>query len=145
GKIILGCGLLFFGLHLLRQGFEPLVSNPDLIPYIDHFDASTLVGRLSCVLAGVLLTALLQGPAPVFVFVLGLAQSSGRIDLGSALAILSGTTLGGAIGTQMVASPFGASAGRVARIHLTLGLVGSVVLAITTDLQAALADAIMPG
>ena len=32
GKIILGCGLLFFGLHLLRQGFEPLVSNPELLP-----------------------------------------------------------------------------------------------------------------
>jgi Na+/phosphate symporter len=145
GKIILGCGLLFFGLHLLRQGFEPLVSNPDLIPYIDHFDASTLVGRLSCVLVGVLLTALLQGPAPVFVFVLGLAQSSGRIDLGTALAILSGTTLGGAIGTQLVASPFGSNAGRLARTHLLLGLIGTIVLAMTCGLQAALADALVPG
>jgi Na+/phosphate symporter len=145
GKIILGCGLLFFGLHLLRQGFEPLVSNPDLIPYIEHFHAATVLGRLWCLLAGVLLTAILQGPAPVFVFVLGLAQSSGRIDLTSALAILAGTTFGGAIGTQMVASPFGAAAGRVARIHLLLGLFGTVILALTADLQAALADAIMPG
>jgi Na+/phosphate symporter len=145
GKIILGCGLLFFGLHLLRQGFEPLVSNPDLIPYIDHFHASTVLGRLWCLLAGVLLTAILQGPAPVFVFVLSLAQTSGRIDLTSALAILAGTTFGGAIGTQMVASPFGAAAGRVARMHLLLGLVGTLILALTADLQAGLADAIMPG
>ena len=78
GKIILGCGLLFFGLHLLRQGFEPLVSNPELLPYIDHFDAGTL-GRAAVLRGwpGVLLTALLQGPAPVFVLVLGLAQSTG--------------------------------------------------------------------
>ena len=145
GKIILGCGLLFFGLHLLRQGFEPLVSNPDLFPYIDHFHSSTVLGRLWCLLAGVFLTAILQGPAPVFVFVLGLAQSSGRIDLSSALAILAGTTLGGAIGTQMVASPFGPTAGRVARIHMLLGLLGTVLLSLTVDLQAALADAIMPG
>jgi phosphate:Na+ symporter len=145
GKIILGCGLLFFGLHLLRQGFEPLVSNPDLIPYIDHFDAGTFAGRISCVLAGVALTAILQGPAPVFVFVLGLAQASGRIDLPSALAILAGTTFGGAIGTQIVAGPFGEKAGRVARTHLILGFIGTVVLALTVNGQAALAEALVPG
>ena len=58
-----------------------------------------------------LLTALLQGPAPVFVLVLGLAQSTGRIDLQSALAILAGTGLGAAIGTAVVAWPFGPSRG----------------------------------
>jgi Na+/phosphate symporter len=145
GKIILGCGLLFFGLHLLRQGFEPLVSNPDLIPYIEHFHAGTLVGRLWCVLAGVALTALLQGPAPVFVLVLGLAQSSGRIDLPSALAILAGSSLGAAIGTQVVASPFGSNAGRAARAHLLLGLTGTLLLALTADLQASIADLLVPG
>ncbi|HEY0714147.1 MAG TPA: hypothetical protein VGF45_15810, partial [Polyangia bacterium] len=134
-----------FGLHLLRQGFEPLVSNPDLIPYIDSFDASTLGGRLACVLAGVLLTAILQGPAPVFVVVLSLAQSSGRIDLESALAILSGTAFGGAVGTQIVASPFGQSAGRVARMHLFLGAAGTLFLAATAGMQAHFADLAIPG
>ena len=145
GKIILGCGLLFFGLHLLRQGFEPLVSNPELLPYIDHFHAGTWSGRLACVAAGVLLTALLQGPAPVFVLVLGLAQSTGRIDLASALAILSGTALGAAIGTQLVAGPFGSASARVARVHLMLGLCGTLVLAATAGLLASVTDAIVPG
>jgi Na+/Pi-cotransporter len=145
GKIILGCGLLFFGLHLLRQGFEPLVSNPELLPHIDRFDASSPVGRLACVAAGVLLTALLQGPAPVFVLVLGLAQSTGRLDLASALAILSGTGLGAAIGTQVVAGPFGVDARRVARVHLLLALAGTILLAASASAFAALADAIVPG
>jgi hypothetical protein len=145
GKIVLGCGLLFYGLHLLRQGFEPLVSNPELLPYIEHFQASTLDGRLSCVLAGVLLTALLQGPAPVFVLVLGLAQTTGRIDLASALAILSGSALGAAIGTQIVAGPFGSASGRVARAHLLLGLCGTLVLASTATQLAQLTEVIVPG
>jgi hypothetical protein len=145
GKIILGCGLLFFGLHLLRQGFEPLVSNRELLPYIEHFHAGTLTGRLSCVAAGVLLTALLQGPAPVYLLVLGLAQSTGRIDLASGLAILSGTALGAAIGTQIVAGPFGVAAGRVARVHLVLGLGGTLLLAVTVGPLASLADALVPG
>jgi hypothetical protein len=145
GKIILGCGLLFFGLHLLRNGFEPLVSNPELLPYIDQFDASTFSGRLSCVAAGILLTAVLQGPAPVFVLVLGLAQSTGRIDLASALAILSGTALGAAIGTQLVAGPFGSASAKVARVHLLLGLCGTVVLAMTAQLLAQVTEALVPG
>jgi hypothetical protein len=143
GKIVLGCGLLFFGLHVLRQGFE--LSNPELLPYIDRFHAGTLSGRLWCVLAGVVLTALLQGPAPVFVLVLGLAQSTGRIDLASCLAILSGTALGAAIGTQIVAGPFGASSRRVARVHLLLGLCGTVLLAATAGLLADVTEAIVPG
>jgi Na+/phosphate symporter len=145
GKIILGCGLLFFGLYLLRQGFEPLVSNPELLPYIDHFDASKPAGRLFCVAAGVLLAAVLQGPAPVFVLVLGLAQSTGRLDLSSALAILAGTALGSAIGTQVVAGPFGPAARRVARLHLLLGLTGTALLAAGAGLLAGLADALVPG
>jgi Na+/phosphate symporter len=145
GKIILGCGLLFFGLHLLRQGFEPLVSNPELLPYIDQFDASTFSGRLSCVAAGVLLSAVLQGPAPVFVLVLGLAQSTGTIDLASGLAILSGTALGAAIGTQIVAGPFGSASAKVARVHLLLGLCGTLLLALTVQPLAQMADALVPG
>jgi hypothetical protein len=145
GKIILGCGLLFFGLHLLRQGFEPLVSDPELLPYTDHFDASRPLGLLVCVVAGVLLTALLQGPAPVFVLVLGLAQSTGRLELASALAILSGTALGAAIGTQVVAGPFGANARQVARLHLLLALAGTVLLALGSGLLAAATEWLVPG
>ena len=41
GKVILGCGLLFYGLHLLRIGFEPLVADPEIMPYIDRFQADS--------------------------------------------------------------------------------------------------------
>jgi Na+/phosphate symporter len=145
GKIILGCGLLFFGLHLLRQGFEPLVSDPELLPYTDHFDAGRPLGLLICVGTGVLLTALLQGPAPVFVLVLGLSQSTGRLDLASALAILAGSGLGAAIGTQVVAGPFGSSARQVARLHLLLALAGTLLLALASGPLAAVTEWLVPG
>lgn len=145
GKIVLGCGLLFFGLSLLRQGFQPLVSDPEIFPYIDRFNAGTLTGRLTCVLAGALLTAILQGPAPVFVLILGLAQATGRIDLPSALAILAGSGLGAAIGTAVVAWPFGADSRRLGRLHLTLGLAGTALLTATVGLWAGIAEAAVPG
>ncbi len=145
GKMVLGCGLMFFGLWLLRQGFEPLVSDPEIFPYLDRLDAATAGGRLTCVLAGVALTAVLQGPAPVFVLILGLAQSTGRIDLASALAILSGCGLGAALGTVVVAWPFGSKSRQLGRLHVALGLAGAVALAASVDLWAHLAEALVPG
>jgi Na+/phosphate symporter len=140
GKIILGCGLLFYGLHLLRIGFEPLVSNPEILPYIDRFHADRLSGLGICVGTGVLLSALLQGPAPVFALVLGLTQVSVRIDLQSALAILAGTGLGASIGAAVVAWPFGAEPRRMARLYFLAALLGTLFLAATVNLWAFLAD-----
>ncbi len=146
-KILLGCGLLFYGLHILRDGFQPLVSDPAILPYLDRFSADSVSGTLACVTAGMLLALLLQGPTPVYVLVLGVAQSSGHVNVnvGSALAILAGTGLGAAFGTGLVASPFGPDARRVARIHLALALIGTIVLAATVGLWAFLAARLLPG
>jgi hypothetical protein len=145
GKVILGCGLLFYGLHLLRIGFEPLVSDPELLPYMDRFQSDGLGGRLVCVATGALLAALLQGPAPVFALVLGLAQATGRLDLQSGLAILAGTGLGASVGTAVVAWPFGAEPRRLARLYFAMALVGTVLLASTVDLWAFIGDRLVSG
>jgi Na+/phosphate symporter len=143
--VILGCGLLFYGLHLLRIGFEPLVADPEIMPYIDRFQADGPGGLLVCVATGVLLSAVLQGPAPVFALVLGLAQATGRLDLQSALAILAGTGLGASIGTAVVAWPFGPEPRRLARLYFLMALAGTLVLALTVDLWAFIGDKLVSG
>jgi Na+/phosphate symporter len=145
GKVILGCGLLFYGLHLLRVGFEPLVADPEIMPYIDRFQADHVGGLLRCVAAGVLLSAVLQGPAPVFALVLGLAQATGRLDLQSALAILAGTGLGASIGTAVVAWPFGPEPRRLARLYFAMALAGTILLVVSLDLWAFVADKLVSG
>jgi Na+/phosphate symporter len=145
GKMVLGCGLLFYGLHLLRVGFEPLVANPELLPYIDRFQADHFAGLLACVGAGAALAAVLQGPAPVFALVLGLIQASGRIDLQSGLAILAGTGVGASVGAAVVAWPFGTEPRRMARLYFVSALVGTLVLASTVDLWAFVADRLVSG
>lgn len=145
GKMILGVGLLFYGLHNLRVGFEPLVGDPELLPYIGVFDASYLTGLLACALAGAVLAAVLQSPAPVFVLVLGLAESTGRLDLQSALAILSGTGLGAAVATNIVAAPFGRESRQVGRLHLFVALIGTVFLISTVDVWAFVSDTLIGG
>ena len=145
GQLILGCGLLFYGLHVLRIGFEPLVSDPELLPHIELFNAGSLGGLFACAAAGVLLAAVMQSPAPVFALVLGLAEATGRLDLQSALAILAGTGLGSAAGTAVVASPFGAEPRRLARLHLALAALGTLILLASVNLWAFIADALVSG
>jgi hypothetical protein len=56
---------------------------------------------VTCALLGAALVAAFQGPAPVVVLVLGIAQTTGHLDLRTALAILTGSGLGAAIGALL--------------------------------------------
>lgn len=144
GKIVLGCGLLFYGLYMLRDGLQPLVTDPEMVPYLDHLRADNVLGLMACAALGVVLALALQGPAPVYVLVLSVAQASGRIDVQGALAILAGTGLGAALATIVVAWPFGVDARRMARTHIALALVGTVFLAATVGLWATAANTLLP-
>ncbi len=125
-ELVLGLGLLFHGLQLVRVGANTVVDDPEVLAYLRHLDPSTFPGLLACGLAGALLCALLQGPGPVFVLVSGLAQSSGLLSLNQCMAILSGTMFGSALGTAAVASPFGRKGVRLARWHLLFAALASV-------------------
>jgi Na+/phosphate symporter len=145
GQVILGTGLLFYGLHTLRIGFEPLVSDPALLQHIEVFNADSAVGLGACALAGLVLAALLQSPGPVFVIVLSLAESTGRLELHSALAILCGTGLGAAVSAAVVAWPFGTEPRRLAQLNLLAASLGTLLLISTVHLWSFLADAMIAG
>lgn len=145
GQAVLGGGLMFYGLHLLHLGFQPLVADPSILPYLHALQAGGLAGIGACALTGVLLSVLLQGPAAVFGLVVGLAESSGALGLESSLAILAGTTLGAGIGTAIVASPSGAEARRLGVAHVALGAAGMLLMLATLPLWAGLSEAVVPG
>ena len=145
GNAILGGGLLFYGLHLLRVGFEPMVADPQVLPYLRYLRSSGVVGYLACGAAGVVLSALLQGPAPVFGLVLGLAQATGALELPHALAILAGTNLGAALDTTAVAWPFGNNARRLALSHVMFGALITLAILATIPAWAWLADLLAKG
>jgi Na+/phosphate symporter len=145
GNAILGAGLLFFGLHLLRVGFEPMLADPQVLPYVRHLQSEGIPGFVACGASGVVLAALLQGPAPVFGLVLGLVQAAGVLDLRHALAVLAGTGLGAAIDTAVVAWPFDRDARRLAVAHLLFGALATFLILASVPVWAWLADVVVPG
>jgi hypothetical protein len=144
GGVALGTGLLTFGLHLLRQGFEPFVSHPALLPVVDHLRADSFSGIVLCVLLGVLLVAALQGPAPVLVLVLGFAETTGHWDLSTCLAVLSGTGFGSAI-AALVTTRASPRSRELAKLELLLGAAGTLLVALSLGIWTSLAERLLAG
>ena len=141
---MLGAGLIAFGLHVLRPAFEPFVGDSTLIPFINHLRTDTIRGLVTCALLGAALVAAFQGPAPVVVLVLGIAQTTGHLDLRTALAILTGSGLGAAVGALFTA-PAGARSRRLVQLHLLLGTASTVLALATVRIWSALADRLVAG
>jgi len=144
-NLVLGAGLMLYGLHLLQTSVEPLVSDPKILPYVGYLRASGATAIVTCAATGALLALVLQGPGPVYVLVVGLAQTSGALPLGNALAILIGTNAGAALGMAMIAWQSGAATAPLVRPHLAFGAAATVIGLATIPLWTTLATAIVPG
>ena len=144
GRFVLGAGLIAFGLHVLRPAFEPFVADNTLIPFIAHLRADGIGGLVTCALLGAALVAAFQGPAPVVVLVLSIAQTTGHLDLRTALAILAGSALGAAIGA-LLTTPAGARSRRLVQLHLLLGVAGTILALATVRVWSMLADHLVAG
>ncbi|MES1184354.1 MAG: hypothetical protein ABUL60_11090 [Myxococcales bacterium] len=143
-RLALGVGLISFGLQTLRPGFEPFVQAPALLSLVVKLRATGVLGVATCALLGAALVAIFQGPAPVCVLVLVLAQTTAQWDLRTVLAVLSGSGLGAAIGA-MLTSAAGKSSRKLALLNLMLGALSTLLVASTVDLFAFLADQVVPG
>ena len=125
-NLMLGAGLMLYGLHLLQGSIEPLVSDPKILPYVGYLRDSGFVALAICALSGALLALVLQGPGPVYVLVIGIVQTSGVIPLGNALAILAGTNLGASLGMSLIAWQAGRAARPLVSPHLAFGAFATV-------------------
>ncbi len=89
GRVLAGFSLLFLGLDLLKSGLEASAGSISL----DHFQSSTLTGRLILVGVGVVLTVITQSSGATVATSLA-AMHSGIIDLSQCLAVVIGADVG---------------------------------------------------
>ncbi len=125
--LVLGMGLMLYGLHLLQTSVEPLVSDPKLLPYLAYLRSTDLPSILICAATGAVLAFVLQGPGPVYVLVVGLAQTTTALPLANALAILAGTNLGATLGMAIIAWQAGGATRLLARTQLLFGLAATAL------------------
>ena len=141
-RLVLGVGFVAYGLQLLRPALEPFVSDPMLLALADNLRADNVLDIALCAAIGTVLIALLQGPAALIVLMLAVAQTTGRWDLTTALALLSGTGLGASLAALLTASA-GTQARLLAHLHLLLGGASTLLSACTVMLWSGLTERLL--
>jgi len=120
---LLGLGMVFFGLEMMKNGFAIVKELPDFEAWFAKFDASTYPGVLKCAAVGCVLTFIVQSSSATLGITIGLA-SIGVIPFQTAAALVLGENVGTTI-TAWLAS-FGATtnARRAAYFHVLFNLLG---------------------
>ena len=123
GEVILGLGLLFYGMEIMKSGFKPLRTHPEFIQFFTTFDASDLGGILLCVLTGTVLTMILQSSSATIGITIALA-SQGLLNLPGSVALILGDNIGTTITAQLAAIGSSLTAKRAARAHALFNVLG---------------------
>ena len=121
---ILGIGMIFFGLELMKDGFKPLRGHPEFEAMFLAFKATNYFGVIKAALVGCLLTIIVQSSSATLGITIALANT-GVIDFHTAAALVLGENIGTTI-TAYLAS-LGAdspNAKRTAYFHIIFNVLG---------------------
>ena len=100
GDIILGFGILFYGMEVMKQGLAPIKSDPQFISFFTTFSTETIGGILLCVSMGTLLTIMVQSSSATVGLTMTLA-SSGLLTFPTAMALVLGENIGTTVTAQL--------------------------------------------
>lgn len=121
---LMGLGMVFFGLELMKNGFKPLAKDEAFIEWFSRFSYDgSYFSVLKCALVGAVLTGIVQSSSATLGITIGLA-TSGIIDYHTAAALVLGENIGTTV-TALLASIGGTiTAKRASYSHMLFNLLG---------------------
>jgi phosphate:Na+ symporter len=122
---IMGMGMVFFGLELMKNGFAPLKDAPAFIEAFALFQADNYVGIVMAAVVGCVLTLLVQSSSATLGITIGLA-ATGVIPFTTAAALVLGENLGTTITVVLASIGANTSAKRAAAAHVLFNLTGVI-------------------
>ncbi|MDA8745411.1 Na/Pi cotransporter family protein [Rubripirellula amarantea] len=120
---IMGVGMVFFGLELMKDACALIKETPDFESWFQRFQADTFVGRVQCALVGCVLTTLLQSSSATLGITISLAFQ-GVISYETAAALVLGENIGTTITALLASLGATTNARRAAYFHVVFNLVG---------------------
>jgi phosphate:Na+ symporter len=127
GDVLLGFGLVFFGLATMKAGFAPLKDSPAFISFFTGFNADNLGGILLCVLAGTVLTTILQSSSATVGITMALAME-GLLGFEASVALILGENIGTTITAQLASMGTNVNARRTANAHTLFNVIGVLLI-----------------
>lgn len=125
GKVILGFGLLFFGLETMGDALKTLVELESFRNVLLSVEGKPILG----VLAGVITTAIIQSSSAT-IGILQQLYSTGAIPLVGAIAIVLGDNIGTTVTSIFASIGSTSSAKRTALVHVLFNAFGTIIFLI---------------
>ena len=124
GEVILGFGLLFFGMEVMKDGLAPIKEDPAFLEFFTKFDPSTVKGLLLSVLVGAGLTIMVQSSSATIGLTMALA-TQGLLTFPGAMALVLGENIGTTITAELATiGSNNINAHRAARAHTMFNVIG---------------------
>lgn len=144
GEVLVGFGLLFLGLSLLREALPNVKDAPQIMEWITRFSPDTMGARLLVVGVGAILTMIFQSSSAMMAVTLT-AAANGLIDFPTAAALVLGENIGTTITANLAAIGAPLAARRAARGHFFFNISGVIWAILLFYPFLALIDRIVPG
>lgn len=122
---VMGLGMIFFGLELMKDGFAPMRDVPAFMEAFAWFQADSYGGVLLCVLVGCAVTFLVQSSSATLSITIGLA-ATGVISFPTAAALVLGENIGTTITVLIASVGANVNAKRAAYAHVLFNVFGVV-------------------
>lgn len=121
--MVMGLGMVFFGLQLMKDGFQPLREMPEFLAWFEKFTPDTYFGVLRCCLVGAIVTALVQSSSATVGITMGLV-GTGIISFEAGAALVLGENIGTTITACLASLGASTNAKRAALAHVTIKVIG---------------------
>ena len=122
GMAIIGLGLLFLGMNIMKQSLEPLKNNIDFKNFLLTFSKNPFLGLL----VGLVMTSILQSSSATIGLLIALA-AQGLLPISAAIPILFGDNIGTCTTALIASTGTTVTARRTAFAHLLFNIFGTVL------------------
>jgi phosphate:Na+ symporter len=120
---LMGVGMVFFGLELMKDACLTIKENPDFEAWFQRFQADSYFGVLKCAAMGCLLTAIVQSSSATLGITISLAYQ-GIISYETAAALVLGENIGTTITAILASIGATTNARRAAYFHVLFNVIG---------------------
>ncbi|MGC9418778.1 MAG: Na/Pi cotransporter family protein [Rhodovulum sp.] len=138
GRIMLGLGLIFFGMSTMKAAMEPLRDVPAFLEFLSALDNVAVAA-----LAGAAITGIMQASAVTAGLAIVLT-GQGLIDLDTAIAIALGANIGTCVTALLASIGQPREAVRAAMVHVIFNVLGVLLWIGFIDQLAFLAELAAP-
>ena len=140
GEIMVGFGMLFYGLSVLKDGLSCLKT----LPFFEKAFVTFSHSHIMAVLAGAFLTIILQSSSATVGITMALA-ASGALTFEGGVGLILGENIGTTITALLASIGTNVPAKRAARAHMMVNVIGVAYMLVLFPLFLKLVNSLTPG